>query len=402
MDRRNFLNISGLAVTSIAAGVRPVVIKAEPDIKPVSVGVIGTGSRGNWLIKIMNDIPGLKVVACCDTLPFHLERGIELAGKNVSSFKNYKAMLDRQDIEAIIIATPLSEHYQMAIDAMDAGKHVYCEKTLTYSIEEAIKLREKVKATPELVFQVGFQYRYQPLLQQIKEGIDKDYYGTITHIETHYNRNHNWRRPVPDPQYERAINWRMYSEFSGGLMAELCSHQIDITNFLLDGHFQKVTGFGGIDYWKDGRETFDNVFSVFEYPRGVKVSYHSITTNAFEDFNIKIYGTKATVLYKGEEDQEGFIYPEGKIIEEMQYSVDAVTGATLKRLKAGEPIPFAVQGLSRGDYGISSAALNHFIKCIRKGDKPISNIDYGFNAAVAVHKANKAMRDGTIEYWTSE
>ncbi|MDZ7765952.1 MAG: Gfo/Idh/MocA family oxidoreductase [Melioribacteraceae bacterium] len=91
--------------------------------------------------------------------------------------------------------------------------------------------------------------------------------GEITHIRCNYNRNTDWRTKVDDPKMERLLNWRMYREYSGGLMAELCSHHINITNWLLDAVPHKITGMGGIDYYKDGRETYDNVNTIFRVYR---------------------------------------------------------------------------------------------------------------------------------------
>src|SRR5690606_41848139 len=98
----------------------------------------------------------------------------------------------------------------------------------------------------------------------------------------------------------------MYKAYSGGLMAELCSHQIDGVHMLLGQHPKSVIGMGGIDYWKDGRETFDNVTALFEYPAGLKARFTALTTNAHEGFKTKFFGTKATIESKREDGQKGW------------------------------------------------------------------------------------------------
>lgn len=401
MDRRKFLGLGGVTLSSMAFGFPGAFTNKQETGNTVKIGVIGTGGRGNWLMSIINDLPGTEITACCDVLPFRLEKGMEIAGRNAKAYKDYRSLLDNQQVDAVIVAAPLSEHFQMAVDALDAGKHVYCEKTMTYNIDQALKLSEKVKSS-DRIFQVGYQHRYNPLYHNIHETIKGGYLGTITHTEAHWNRNGNWRRPVPDPKFEKMINWRMYREFSGGLMAELCSHQIDILDFIFEAHPLKVSGFGGIDYWKDGRETYDNVYTIFEYPEGIKASFHAITTNSYESFGIKIYGTKATVVIKGEANHQGYIYPEPQAIEELKAEVDAVSSATMQILERGEPIPINVPDFPEGDIGPTSAALSHFAGCIRNGEKPIANIDFGRKGAISVAMANKAMRNGTVEEWREE
>lgn len=390
--------MGGIALSSLAVQPGRVYSKLYKGSAQVRIGVIGTGGRGNWLIKLISNIPGMEVTACCDVLPFRLEQGMKLAAPGAKPYSDYKKLLENKDIDAVIISTPLSMHYEMAVAALEAGKHVYCEKTMVFTIDEALNLEKKVRES-NLTFQVGYQHRYNPLYQNIYNTIKEGYIGTITHVEAHWNRNGNWRRPVPDPQYERLINWRMYHEYSGGLMAELCSHQVDLIDYLLDSHAQKITGMGGIDFWKDGRETFDNIYTLLEYPGGLKASFHSITTNSLEGFDVKIYGTKAAVVVKGEAEHKGYIYPEPKVIEELKNEVDGVSSATMKILEAGEPIPILVEDFPGGDDGPTSAALAHFGKCINEGTETIANVEFGKKSAITVALANKAMREGSIEFW---
>ncbi len=148
----------------------------------------------------------------------------------------------------------------------------------------------------DMVFQTGHQYHSSPLYNKARSIIQSGYLGEITAFECQWNRNGDWRRPVPDPKWERLINWRMYKEYSGGLVAELCSHQIDFINWVLDDAPGKITGFGGIDHWQDGRETYDNVHLLFQYPNGVDASFTCTTTNGFEDYKVKILGNKGTMI----------------------------------------------------------------------------------------------------------
>src|SRR5690606_28596374 len=137
--------------------------------------------------------------------------------------------------------------------------------------------------------------------------------------------------PVKDPKLERVINWRMYKEYCGGPLSELCAHEIDAVNFILDSHPLKVTGVGGIDYWKDGRETYDNIRTIYQYPDGIKASFTSILSNAYNGYSIRILGDRATVEIQRD---KAFIFAETK--NNKRGTVDGVTGATIATTTQGQ------------------------------------------------------------------
>jgi predicted dehydrogenase len=398
ISRRKFCAEASLLTSGLLAVPS---FKATDLTGPIRIGVIGTGSRGGWLTRLLRNIAQFSVVGCCDVLPSRLEEGLAIAGKIAKGYKDYRQLLDLQNLDAVIIATPLSFHTQMAIDALDAGKHIYCEKTMSYSTEEAIRLSTKVRQS-NLTFQVGYQHRFNELYNIIFKLINGGYCGTITHVECHWNRNGNWRRPVSDPQFERLINWRLYNEYSGGLVAELCSHQIDIVNWMLNKYPEKIIGLGGIDFWKDGRETFDNVFTSFQYPGGIKASFHSITTNAGLGFSMRFLGTKATIEIKNEQGHEAYLYEEdGSMQDPLPKHIDARTHPTKPEYLKDEGIPIK-SGQSGDDAAITGLALKHFADCIFTNQKPLSNVDNGRSSSICVHLANSAIQKGIAETWRKE
>lgn len=372
----------------------------------LKVGIIGMGARGKWIAKVMQGNASIKLTACCDVFPPNLQQGLSLADKNAIGYDDYRKLLEDKSIEAVIIAAPLFLHFPMAMDALDAGKHVYCEKTMTYNIEEAIKLRKKVNASDK-VFQLGYQHRFNPLYHEIKFLIDKGYCGKITKINATWNRNGDWRRPLPEekpdkltgyPDLEHLVNWRMYRAYSGGLMAELCSHQIDLVNWMLGSKPEKVVGLGGIDYWKDGRETFDNVNTIFGYPDGVKASFSAITSNALLGYSIQFLGDKGSIEVEGEQGHRAKIYAENFAANE---KVDGVSGATQIAWQNEEGIPIRVDQPANDDYLPTENALKNFAHCTKQNETPFADVEAGFQAAVSVHLANAAMQHNTIEYWNS-
>lgn len=396
MNRRTFLKASGLLATGAAFGG----LSGEArGAELVRLGVIGTGDRGSGLLHVLDQISGFRVVACCDILPFRLERGLALAGEGCAGLTDYRRLLERRDVDAVIVATPLSLHHEMAAAALEAGKHVYCEKTMTYRIEEALDLVSRAARTGT-VFQVGYQYRYLPLYERIAAMVREGYIGQVTNVYLQWNRNGDWRRPVPDPtdeELERLINWRMYREYSGGLLAELSSHQIDFVNWIFDLHPLRVTGFGGIDYWQDGRETFDNVNVVLEYPGGMKVNAVCLTANAHDGYLMELRGSRGTIEVRV---SEALLYAERPNARETGI-VDGVSGATRTAFSRGEGVPIVAEGSKSGWEG-THYALAAFRRSIVDGGEPSSNVRTGARSAISVRLAIDAVREGGVQTWSEE
>lgn len=390
INRRSFIKAGGLGTAGLIGGLSLFNIsKTYGNTRQISVGVIGTGSRGTGLVRTINEVPSLSVMACCDNLPFRLEAAMKFADRKARAYQDYRSLLEDKSLDAVIIATPLHLHKIMAMEAIDAGKHVYLEKTMTKDIGEALELVQKVKNSNK-IFQVGHQYHSSRLYANIINTIKEGYIGEIKSYEAQWNRNGNWRRPVPDEKLERQINWRMYREYSNGLLAELSSHQIDFVNWVTDSHPVSVVGTGGIDYWKDGRETYDNVRVIFDYPDGVKASFTCLTSNAYEGYQIKVQGDKATVVIK---ETSAWIYPEMETKKELGM-VDGVSGATIPTMNEQGGIP--VNGANDDPTG---QALIDFSESVINNTEPISNVRTGAKAAISVKMALDAITNKTQMTW---
>lgn len=391
MKRRDFIVKGGLLTTGVLTTSKVMPFNA---IKfgandTINIAVIGTGSRGGGLIPSLNEIAGIDIVACCDVLPFRLEEGLTKAGGKSKGYANYQKVLDNKDIDAVLIATPFNTHAQIAMDAIDAGKHVYCEKTMAKELNGIEDLVQKASGSKN-IFQTGHQWHSSRLYKHVVELIKAGEIGDVIAFECQWNRNGDWRKPVPDPSLERAINWRMYREYSGGMAAELCSHQIDFINWVLDENPKKIMGVGGIDYWKDGRETFDNIHLLFEYPGGVKAKFTCLTSNALGDFQIKVHGSKGTIQL---DYTRAWIYYE-KGYEKVLADVDGVSGATENPFLQGTGIPIDITHLDP-----SKQALIDFRDSIQHNKQPISNVYTGANTALAVQLSLDAMIKEETQYW---
>ncbi len=394
MKRRTFIKNGGIASAALISTPYLYGSIFNQSINPldkINVGVIGTGVRGSGLIGIMNTVDNLNVSACCDILPFRLDEGIKATKGKASAYQDYRKLLDQKHIDAVIISSTFNTHSQIAMDAIDAGKHVYCEKTLAKGYEGINSLVKKIKGSNS-IFQTGHQYHSSRLYTQVVAMIKEGKVGKITAFECQWNRHNNWRRPVPDPKFERAINWRMYREYSGGLTAELCSHQIDFVNWVLEETPIQVMGSGGIDYWKDGRETYDNVHLMYTYPSGVKAKFTCLTNNAKDGYQIKVLGDKGTIII---DTENAWFYPEGKK-PKVYGEVDGVSGATVS-WDNDKGIPLNIQHLEP-----TKQALIDFKDALINNKQPLSNGITGAKTATCVQMGIDAMYENKIVKWSSD
>jgi predicted dehydrogenase len=230
--------------------------------------------------------------------------------------------------------------------------------------------------------------------------------GKVTHIRCMWHRNGDWRRPVPKisfdpspwgyPDLEHLINWRMYKRYSGGLMCELGAHMIEVCNLIIGAPPVAVTGMGGIDFWKDGRETYDNVLVVYNYPGGEKVTFTSLTTNAHDGEHIVIMGTEGTIemgwdkaLYFREKESPELVKADGA-------TVITSTGETMKSSQETQKEGARVMPQETQRRSAVYRELESYVSCIREGKKAVVDVEVGRNAARAVLMANQAMEEGRV------
>ncbi|MDX1470237.1 MAG: Gfo/Idh/MocA family oxidoreductase [Flavobacteriaceae bacterium] len=390
--RRQFLKNTSLALGGILLA--PYALEANSDWewssfdKKIRLGIIGTGARGSGHIRLIKEMKNLQVVACCDIIPFRLASALKDT-YNAKGYEDYHRLLEDKNVDAVIIATPYSMHGKMALHALEAGKHVFCEKTMVRGFEETQMVLDKV-GNGDLIFMTGHQHRSSPLFQRVKTIIDSGQIGDLVGIDCQWNRNNDWRRSVSDERWERMINWRMYREYSGGLVAELLSHQIDLANWYTNKHIAKITGLGGIDYYKDGRETLDNVHVVCKYENGVNLTLSSTTANAYDGFEIRILGKEATIVLSRE---KGHIYSENYSAP-ARGMVDGVSGATMAATDSRKGWEIPADGENATLY-----ALNEFAGSILKKQQPISNVETGALVSKSVDIILDSLHSQETKFW---
>lgn len=398
MKRRNFIRQSGLLTAGLLLHRQMLqAYGTSATAKNISIGIIGCGDRGVGLGNVINSMPQeFQLKAVCDVLAFRLEQAKKLDKQNNLRYeKDYRKLLDDKSIDAVIIATPLHNHYEIAAASIKAGKQVYLEKTMTYDAEQSLALVKLMQQHPNQVLQVGHQYRYTPLYFKVKEMIDKGYLGKVTQIDCRWDRNWNWRRPVPQGYTDRQVNWRMYKEYSGGLPAELLSHQVDFINWAFNTHPDEILGSGGIDFYNDGRETFDNVQTILRYNKDAMIGNFGATCgNEKDGYLFKIKGTKGTIQLLM---NDGVFFPEKQTKKELE-TVDGVTGATKIEWNKEGGIPILKEKSKDGSW----YALSEFHKTVTENSKPVSNVITGATTAFCVYLMNQSIYNHSIETWKPE
>ena len=297
MDRRDFLkNLGLMGATTLAATspwLRTFATVEESAKERCRLGMIGPGSRGRFLLSFLAENPKCEVVAFADIYQPSLDEALKTV-PSAKTYTDYRKLLEDKTIDGVVIATPLNTHYQIAMDAFDAGKHVYCEKAIAYTMEETRALYRRHLETG-LIFFTGQQRLFDPRYIKVMDFVHQNLFGDINAVHAFWNRNGDWRRDVPSPELERLINWRLYKESSKGLMTELACHQLQVGTWALGKLPTRVMGSGAITHWKDGREVYDNVHCIYEFDDGRQMTYASVISNKFYGLKEQILGNKGTV-----------------------------------------------------------------------------------------------------------
>ncbi|WP_029936759.1 Gfo/Idh/MocA family protein [Sphingomonas sp. UNC305MFCol5.2] len=406
LTRRSFLDhvvkaSAGIAAAApwaaFAAGAEP----AQTD--RVRLGVIGTGDRGRTLIRNLLKTRNCVVAALCDDYEPHLARGRALVDAGIPAFADHRAMLDAGGLDAVVIATPLHVHARHALDAFDAGLHVWCEKAMARTIADCGAMVKRAQDSRK-VLQIGHQRMFNPTYLNALRRVKAGEIGTITQIRASWHRNTSWRRPVPADSTDRRLNWRLYRESSAGLMTELATHQLQVANWFLDAAPTRVIGSGSICFWKDGREVYDHAALVYDYTDGRKLVWSSLLNNARYGCEEQIQGNKGT------------IEPElGRIFKENPPGVPALRKMA-QDVKEGRKRPVPIGGatwfpelpvttpgesLGWGEYDETMLQFEAFGEAVRSGTPVPGLLRQAYYASVASLMGEQAMDSGRPVDWPS-
>ncbi|MBQ4390127.1 MAG: Gfo/Idh/MocA family oxidoreductase [Bacteroidales bacterium] len=371
------------------------------------VALIGCGSRGQYHLVLLQSMAEAEVVALCDDYQPNLQAASAFFPK-ARLYSDYRKLLEDPQIDGVIIATPLGLHARMTLDALDAGKHVFCEKAMALTLEQCREVYEASRRTSKSLYycmQRMFDEKYIRGVQLIREGL----IGEVVGMRCHWFRNADWRREVPSPELERRINWRLYKEYSAGLMTELACHQLEVCNWTLDRMPSEIIGLGDIVYWKDAREVYDSINVTYRYSNGCKITYESLISNKYNGMEDQILGKKGTMdLTRGV-----YYLEEDHLVSGMRQLLDQIRDGIFAAVPAAGPswrpeiraayVPHPViegsvsvnagQSMVAADNDGSDLVLKAFCRSCISGEKPENIVEEAYCATLLCLLGNQAMEE---------
>ncbi len=374
----------------------------------IEVACLGTGGRCRTLMKSLATVPGVRLAAVADIWDVHLSEGRKLADAKAIATKEYRELLDRKDINAVLIGSPDHWHVPMTVDACNAGKDVYVEKPLTHDLKEGKAVIEAQNKNNRIV-QVGTQQRSMPQIQKAYELLKAGRVGKVHKVHLTWNRNHpgrmqrtplnidpktvNWkafvgagRTTAPDQAFDeyKFRNWRWFFDFGGGIFTDLMVHWIDVAHWFLDlDHPTAATAIGQHYAAKDVWETPDTVQCLLQYPNNIQAYFEGTFSNARNGAMIEFMGTEGT-LYIDRGCYRIIPDPGKGEVEELILGTNPRRGADFYDKPDGELVH-----------------LTNWIESIRSRNRPTCPAEAGVSAASAAHMANKALRTGQVAKWTA-
>ncbi len=442
LTRRDLIKSAGAAAVVSAPFIQTV--KAAND--QVQYGLIGTGSRGSYLLKHLKEIDTGRCVALCDIQPTQLDHGVATIGNNPARYKrpsrDAQPQGSRRGVRDHAPVHAFRHHARRA--AIGAARVL--RKVPGVQADEVHGIRALVEEHPKQILQTGLQRRYSGFYQTVKQMVDKGILGNVHHIHAQWHRNminHPSSLWTMKPDGEKNINnWRLYRSMSGGLTAELTSHQVDVSDWMFGSSPEFVMGLGSLDLLKDGRDVYDNIQLIYKYPNGQKLTYSSISTSQFLPyFNASrpemgeiIMGTDGTVEITVGDDKNPAIAwwyrepPKTASVQPAKKEDHFVAGATMVAAGGGAvgPIPlmtsdmditandgflsrevkFAKRWLYQKGVFVQEEPVNpvdtelrSFFQNCRDGQRPRADLEVGLADAVAVMLSNQAMDEGRKVYF---
>jgi predicted dehydrogenase len=438
LTRREFMSIGA---GSVAAGAAARITLLEPAalwgadraIAPsdrVRFASIGTGTRGCELLAASLDVPGIECVAVCDLYDSRHEAAQETLQKQVPATRHYKEILDRKDVDAVIVAVADHQHRRIVADACAAGKDVYCEKPMSHTVEDGFAMVDAVRKGNRIM-QVGSQRVSSIIYEKARELYASGALGDVFFIEGSSDRNSAsgaWVYPIPSDASEQTIDWneflvgapkrpfdaarffrwRCFSDYGEGLAGDLFVHLLSGIHFItgINEAPKRAQSSGGLFRWKDGRDFPDVIETLYDYPKFRVVLRCNLNNAGGEP--IKFHGTKGTMEINGQTltftPQDTSPKPEG-------YSLKGWPMRLRKEYLAKwaaenpPPGPLEYQAVEAETftappgYSDVSAHEANFFEAVRTRKPTVENEEFGNHAAIGCHLANYAYFKNIIATW---
>ncbi len=392
--RRNFVKQAALGAAAFLVYPPSRVLGANDRVR---VGMIGVGGRGQDLLKQVLKVPQAELVAIADVYTRRRDEAKQLA-PGIQTLDDHRRLLERKDIDAVIVASPLHIHARHFVDTLAAGKDLYSEKTMTWSIPEAEQCLASAKKSDRVV-QIGLQHESSGALADARKWIKDGIAGKICQVESWMSRNSRhgngqWVRPIPpdctaenvnwkaflngrpdrpfDPH--KFMNWRLFWEFSGGNVTENMVHQIAWIMTALDLPLPNAAYMsGGVFSEKDGRQAPDTIVVTLDFPNDTVVGWQSTFSNSQYGLGERLLGSDGTIEHvSGANDMVT-----GRSAESTRYYPEKVNRPDGAALKGETP---------------NQNHMANWIDCVRTRKTPNAPVDIGYRSAIAAHMANMSYR----------
>ncbi len=381
--------------TFLAAGTGALAAYAAPPSDRINLGVIGSGSRGTFVMGVFQKDADLRVAGICDVYEPNLEKALSLA-KGAQAYRHYGELLANRDIQAVLIATPEHWHHRMVLDALAAGKDVYVEKPLCQTPEQGVELVAAEKRTRQIV-QVGMQRRSYDLYIEGRKAVASGVLGNVRAVRSWWLNNYlggpgpaqakldgpldweQWQGPAAKHPMDpfRFRNWRQFSDYAGGIVADQGAHVYDGIHFLMNASYPVAVNASANKPHREGFDTPESVVVIAEYPEdflGIfTVNYAAMRYKSRNDQLNQLDGDKARMDI-GREDFK--VYPQGN-----------------------EDTPILQKASVSGFGKATDEHVNNFLDCVRTRQEPTAPMRLGFQAALVVQLANLSLKNARRMRW---
>ena len=442
ISRRSFLKVATSATAAAAVGTKVhVLVPTSPDPpKPVApndhiqIALIGAGGQGQGDTKTAVQVPGVKIVAVSDCYDGRLAHSKEIWGQDIFTTRDYKEVLARPDIDAIIIGTPDHWHKQISVDAMKAGKDVYCEKPMIHVYADGPEMIEAARSTNR-VLQIGSQRVSSVIYVKAKELLASGAIGQLNMVTAHWDRNDSmgaWNYTVPLdaspetcdwPRFlgtapkipfnaEHFFQWRKWNAYGSGVAGDLFVHLFSGTHFITGTNGPtRAMATGGLRFWKDGRDANDVLLGLFDYPEGFNLSLRVNFVDGGEESEALVFtgseGTMEigwntlTISRAPREKEPGYTvgtFAEGmqkKVIEAYRerYPVSRPSGSTSVAYE---------KFVAPENYRDSYDHFQNFFAAVRSRKPVVEDAVFGYRAAGAALLSNLSIEREAVVKWNPD
>jgi predicted dehydrogenase len=355
VSRRDMLRKAGAAGVAAFTIVNSGAVRGADANSAISVGLIGAGNRGDYDASIVQADPRARITAVCDLFDDRIESGIpKIKAEKPDVYKDFEKLL-ASNIDAVIIATPPFEHPRMLAAAVQAGKHVYCEKPAGVDLEGCKKVMAIGRAAnPKKLLWFGFQQRYGPLYQEAYKRLSDGAIGELATARGFWiDANPFTRVAYSDPKVEKLRNWFAYRDLSGDFIIEQDCHNLDMFHWFLGALPLRAVGYAGKKIRKDF-ETYDHLSLSFEFPDGIHVNFEAnqLSPKGFKRVGEEFSGTTGVLATS----RAALVHTKGPgQVETVRAKRDQTVDAFeqfLTHIQSGEPVNMAEQAARSTMVGI--------------------------------------------------